>query len=121
MARQPELWKEGLNWFFRAGRQHTSVARGAVPAGVKGTEREGEAGIIRFEFPNAPNRNDSKLEEIYGWEKLDEVLQTIGARGRTVIRAMFAKCSTLAIKNRRGVKRSPTSRQTSSELCAPTR
>jgi len=32
VARQPELWKEGLNWFFRAGRQHTSVARGAVPA-----------------------------------------------------------------------------------------
>ncbi len=32
LARQPELWKEGLNWFFRAGRQHTSVARGAVPA-----------------------------------------------------------------------------------------
>src|SRR6266567_9577776 len=32
VARQPELWKEGLNWFFRAGRQHTSVARGPVPA-----------------------------------------------------------------------------------------
>src|SRR4051794_7689606 len=29
-ARQPELWKEGLNWFFRAGRQHTSVERGPV-------------------------------------------------------------------------------------------
>src|SRR5215471_15428412 len=26
VARQPELWKEGLNWFFREGRQHTSVA-----------------------------------------------------------------------------------------------
>src|SRR6266576_7201805 len=22
LARQPELWKEGLNWYFRAGRQH---------------------------------------------------------------------------------------------------
>src|ERR1051326_9022040 len=32
LARDPELWKEGLNWFFRAGRQHTSVARGSVPA-----------------------------------------------------------------------------------------
>src|SRR5215470_3140231 len=32
MARQPELWKDGLNWFFRAGRQRTSVARrGAAP------------------------------------------------------------------------------------------
>ena len=50
-------------------------ARGAVPAEVKGTERGGEPGIIRFEFPKAPNHNDSKLEEI-SWEdffqKFDE-------------------------------------------------
>jgi len=26
LAKHPELWKDGLNWFFRAGRQHTSVA-----------------------------------------------------------------------------------------------
>src|SRR4051794_41721783 len=32
LARQPQLWKEGLNWFSRAGRQHTSVAHGVVPA-----------------------------------------------------------------------------------------
>ncbi|PWU10392.1 MAG: hypothetical protein C5B50_25620 [Verrucomicrobia bacterium] len=32
LARHPELWKEGLNWFFRSGRQHTSVARGVLPA-----------------------------------------------------------------------------------------
>jgi integron integrase len=32
LAREPELWKQGLNWFFRAGRQHTSVSRGTVPA-----------------------------------------------------------------------------------------
>src|SRR5438477_11513984 len=31
LARHPELWKDALNWFFRAGRQHTSVARGALP------------------------------------------------------------------------------------------
>src|SRR6266576_2693310 len=31
LARQPELWKEGLNWFFRAGRERTSVARGQGP------------------------------------------------------------------------------------------
>jgi len=31
LARQPELWKEGLNWFFRAGRERTSVARGPGP------------------------------------------------------------------------------------------
>src|SRR4051795_8930047 len=46
-------------------------ARGAVPAEVKGTQRDGEAGIIRFEFPKAPNRNDSKLEEI-SWEEFFE-------------------------------------------------
>ena len=57
----------------RTTRDHDEIrkwaeARGAVPAEVKGTERGGEAGIIRFEFPNAPRRNDSKLEEI-SWEE----------------------------------------------------
>src|SRR3954451_2403638 len=50
-------------------------ARGALPAEVRGTEKGGEPGILRFEFPNAPNHNDSKLEEI-SWddffEKFDE-------------------------------------------------
>jgi integron integrase len=27
LAQQPQLWKEGLNWFFRAGRQHCAVPR----------------------------------------------------------------------------------------------
>jgi len=50
-------------------------SRGAVPAEVASTEQKGEPGILRFEFPNAPNRNDSKLKEI-SWddffEKFDE-------------------------------------------------
>lgn len=50
-------------------------ARGAVPAEVGGTERGDEPGILRFEFPNAPTHNDSKLKEI-SWdaffEKFDE-------------------------------------------------
>lgn len=50
-------------------------SRGAVPAEVRGTERGGETGILRFEFMHAPNRNDSKLQEI-PWdeffEKFDE-------------------------------------------------
>jgi hypothetical protein len=25
LAREPQLWKEGINWFFRAGREHTSA------------------------------------------------------------------------------------------------
>ena len=66
-------------------------ARGAVPAEVRGTERGGEPGIIRFEFPDAPNHNDSKLEEI-SWdeffEKFDEndlelVYQEKTAEGQT--------------------------------------
>ena len=60
----------------RTTRDHDEIrrwaeARGAKPAEVKGTERGGEAGIIRFEFPNAPNRNDSKLEEI-SWDDFFE-------------------------------------------------
>ncbi len=60
----------------RTTRDHEEIrkwaeARGAVPAEVKGTERGGEAGIIRFEFPKAPNHNDSKLEEI-SWEEFFE-------------------------------------------------
>lgn len=43
-------------------------ARGAVPAEVAGTESRNEPGILRFEFPNAPNRNDSKLKQI-SWEE----------------------------------------------------
>jgi len=46
-------------------------ARGAVPAEVSSTHRDGEPGILRFEFPNAPNRNDSKLQEI-SWEDFFE-------------------------------------------------
>ena len=60
----------------RTTRDHDEIrrwaeARGAVPAEVKGTESKGQAGIIRFEFPNAPNHNDSKLEEI-SWEDFFE-------------------------------------------------
>lgn len=60
----------------RTTRDHDEIRqwaeeRGAVPAEVKGTHSDGEAGIIRLEFPKAPNRNDSKLEEI-SWEEFFE-------------------------------------------------
>lgn len=42
--------------------------RGAVPTEVAGTERGDEPGILRFEFPKAPNRNDKSLREI-SWEE----------------------------------------------------
>jgi hypothetical protein len=50
-------------------------ARGAQPAEVASTHTDGDAGILRFCFPNAPNRNDKSLREI-SWdeffEKFDE-------------------------------------------------
>lgn len=46
-------------------------ARGAKPAQVKGTGKKDEPGILRFEFPNAPSHNDSKLEPI-SWEEFFE-------------------------------------------------
>jgi hypothetical protein len=46
-------------------------AHGAVPAEVESTEKKGQTGILRFEFPKAPNRNDSKLKEI-SWEEFFE-------------------------------------------------
>lgn len=50
-------------------------ARGAQPAEVASTHSDGEAGILRFCFPNAPNRKDKSLREI-SWdeffEKFDE-------------------------------------------------
>lgn len=64
----------------RTTRDHNEIrkwaeARGAVPAEVRGTEKGGEPGILRFEFPDAPNRNDDKLQRI-SWEdffkKFDE-------------------------------------------------
>lgn len=49
--------------------------RGAIPSEVASTERSNEPGILRFQFPGAPNRNDGKLKEI-SWdaffEKFDE-------------------------------------------------
>ena len=50
-------------------------ARNAIPCEVKGTDRDGEPGILRFEFPKVRDRNDARLKEI-SWdeffEKFDE-------------------------------------------------
>jgi hypothetical protein len=43
-------------------------ARNAIPCEVASTERDGEAGILRFCFPKAKNRNDDSLKEI-DWEE----------------------------------------------------
>ncbi len=54
-------------------RNHDEIRRwaqehGAVPCEVAGTERNSEAGILRFEFSHAPNRNDQNLKEI-SWDE----------------------------------------------------
>jgi hypothetical protein len=46
-------------------------ARGAQPAEVTGTHSDGETGILRFCFPNAPNHKDKALREI-SWEEFFE-------------------------------------------------
>ncbi len=43
-------------------------ARGGKPAEVASTERNGQTGILRIEFPGAVNANDSALKEI-AWEE----------------------------------------------------
>jgi len=50
-------------------------ARGGRPATVRSTHRKDDPGIIRIEFPGAPNAKDENLEEV-SWdeffEKFDE-------------------------------------------------
>lgn len=50
-------------------------ARGGRPAAVRSTYSKKDPGIIRIEFPDAPNANDEALQEI-SWdeffEKFDE-------------------------------------------------
>jgi hypothetical protein len=43
-------------------------SRGAKPCEVASTHKKGEPGILRFCFPDAPNKNDSSLREI-SWEE----------------------------------------------------
>jgi hypothetical protein len=56
-------------------------ARGAVPAEVSSTERNGQTGILRFEFPGAKNANDSALNEI-SW---DEFFEKFDASGLSLV------------------------------------
>ncbi len=46
-------------------------ARGAVPSEVSSTHRDGEPGILRFQFPKAKQKNDAALQEI-SWEEFFE-------------------------------------------------
>ena len=42
--------------------------RGGRPAAVRSTQSKGGTGIIRIEFPDAPNAKDDNLEEI-SWDE----------------------------------------------------
>jgi hypothetical protein len=61
--------------------QQWAEARGAVPAEVSSTERNGQTGILRFEFPGAKNANDSALSEI-SW---DEFFEKFDASGLSLV------------------------------------
>jgi hypothetical protein len=45
--------------------------RGGKPAVVKSTQRNDDVGILRIEFPGAPNAKDDNLEEI-SWDEFFE-------------------------------------------------
>ncbi len=57
--------------------QQWAEARGAIPAEVASTERKGQTGILRLEFPNAKNANDSALKEI-SWDEFFEKFDASG-------------------------------------------
>lgn len=52
-------------------------ARKAKPATVRSTHRKDDPGIIRLEFPRAPNANDDALEEI-SWDEFFEKFDEAG-------------------------------------------
>ncbi len=52
-------------------------ARGGKPAEVASTERNGQTGILRIEFPGAVHANDSALKEI-SWEDFFEKFDASG-------------------------------------------
>lgn len=65
-------------------------ARGGKPAVVKPTHNKGGGGILRLEFPNAPNPHDDNLEaiawdeffQIFDPEKLEFLFQEKTADGK---------------------------------------
>ena len=52
-------------------------ARGGKPSEVASTERNGQTGILRIEFPGAVNANDSALKEI-SWDEFFEKFDASG-------------------------------------------
>jgi len=46
-------------------------SRGAIPSEVAATESNDQTGLLRFQFPEAKNRNDTALKEI-SWDEFFE-------------------------------------------------
>jgi hypothetical protein len=57
--------------------QRWAESRSAVPAQVASTAGDRNTGILRFEFPGAPNAEDSALEEI-SWDEFFEKFDQSG-------------------------------------------
>lgn len=51
--------------------RHWAEARNAVPSEVASTHADGEAGILRFQFPRSQQKKDAALKEI-SWEEFFE-------------------------------------------------
>jgi hypothetical protein len=56
-------------------------ARGAIPATIADTEREGHLGVLRFDFPSGDSPGNSRLEHV----EWDEWFRTFDERGLNFI------------------------------------
>ncbi len=74
LARHPELWKEGLNWFFRMGRQHTATqSRSGIPVPGQadtGAEPWERRLIERLRIQHYAWRTEQTYRE-WGWRLAD--------------------------------------------------
>jgi len=73
---------EGIMALSKTTQDHDEIRqwaeqRGAVPSQVSSTGRKGETGILRFEFPDAKNADDSALNEI-SWDEFFEKFDASG-------------------------------------------
>ncbi len=95
--------------------------RGGRPADVESTETANEAGILRLEFPDAPNANDANLKEI-DWEpffaKFDKsglamVYQEVTSEGAESNFCKFVHPENLSDSAKKSVTKSATSKKAS--------
>jgi integron integrase len=101
LARQPELWKEGLNWFFREGRQRTS-ARGKGVGPVSGQADTGAEAwerrlIERLRIQHYAWRTEQTYRE-WAWRLADFIRpRSLEQAGGEDVKAFLSE---LAVKGR---------------------